>query len=162
MSCHSCPFTPLNGSGGNTEGGRLVRQLKGCTAPPALPVPRDSVCCRIQESVQAAITPASSSYTETLASCGQPVRGRGSITQARARELLRMAGSRRQYESEGVRIQAVEQATVNCSTDPFNPTTRFSSYNSPLILLVCPPLPAPPAPPAKACPLTKNQKMLYT
>jgi hypothetical protein len=32
-------------------------------------------------------------------------------------------------------------------------------FHVPIVPLICPRLPPPPAPPARACPLTKNQKM---
>jgi hypothetical protein len=154
MSCASCPSVPLNGFGANTERGRLHRELKACERP-ATEAFRGGTCCRPTQSIQASITPSSNSYTKGLASCG--IQSNGGMSQARVLELLARKGAKKQFETEGARIAAVEQTVVNCADNPFDTNTRFSSYASPIILTQCPPLPAPPAPPAKACPLTKCQ-----
>jgi hypothetical protein len=138
-----------------------MRQEERMCQRPVAEAFRGGVCCRPVESIQAPITPSSSSYTETLASCGRPVRGKGSITQERVLQLIAQAAAKNQYGTESARIAAVEQKTNNCFTDPFNPNARFQTYNAPILPVLCPPLPPPPAPPAKACPLTKSQKMLY-
>jgi hypothetical protein len=154
----SCVSSPLNGSGANTEKGRLHRELKACDRPVTQPF-RGGICCRPTESVQAPITPSSSSYTQSLMTCG--VSANGGMSQARVLQLLAQKRTITQYETESARIAAVEQNTVNCSVNPLDPNSRFALFAPPIVLLQCPPLPPPPAPPAKACPLTKGQKMLY-
>jgi hypothetical protein len=162
MSC--CERTLLNGVGANTEGGRLRQLEKNLTFPvcatAARPPVQGNQCltCIPSNSIQKPITPAESSRIYTLmVSCGTGSQA-GQVTQSRARELLGQSQSRRQFVTEDVRIAAVIQDAVSCSTNPFDTSSRFSEYARIPDPFPCPVLPPPPAPPARACPLTKNQK----
>ncbi len=162
-----CAIGALNGTGANTERGRLHRELKSCTcqrlanAPSFISTPN---CCSSvpQTRIEFNITPAESSREQTLAQCVSGLSIKGGVTQSRARELLTRSGQKTQFESETVRIERVQQQALLCSTDPFLPQARFNGFIRQDPIVLCPPLPAPPAPPARACPLTKSQKMLYT
>jgi hypothetical protein len=150
-----CDRTLQNGSGSNTEGGRLYRTLKACPPVSTTPV-RDDFICRPKESIQTPQTQTESNYLiSRMVECGT-YQYQASVTQERAKELLLKGGngaSRRQFESEEVRVRAREQEEIRCSTNPY-PSSLY-----PIVETLCPPLPPPPAPPARACPLTKNQKM---
>lgn len=150
-----CERTLNNGSGSNTENGRLYRMMKTCPPVSTTPVREDCVC-KPKESIQVPQTLTEGRYLiSKMIDCGT-YQYQGSVSQARAKELLAKGGngaSRRQFESEEVRVRAREQEEISCSTNPY-PSSLY-----PIVPVQCPPLPPPPAPPAKACPLTKNQKM---
>jgi hypothetical protein len=148
--------TPLNGATANTEGGRIRRKIVYCE-----PIKAEgfiSEPCQVIQRIQPVITPTESSYlTSKMEACGNFPRS-GAITQEMAKAILAQAGSRQKFESEGERIQNVENNANFCATDPFSETARFSNYSRIPDPFICPPLPPPPAPPAKQCPLQKNQK----
>lgn len=157
-----CPGQSLNGFSANTEGGRLRRMMVTCgytTTASAKTTPDECLVCVPTPEVQPTITPAESSrITSILVRCGTGTTS-GAVTQSRVRELLAISGrGQQQFGSEGVRISQVIQDTQSCSTNPNDPTARFSNFERIPDPFPCPVLPPPPAPPAKACPLTKNQK----
>ena len=151
---------PLNGATAVTEGARLQRLIHGSCYPKFIPQQGNSqYCCSPKESIQAPITPSENSRIMQLtATCSGTLLNGGGVTQARAREVLANAARSQQIGTEGVKINRRQQLTEECSIDPFSKTARFSEYNTPMIPLVCPPLPPPPAPPPRACVLAKNQK----
>lgn len=161
-----CAIGALNGAGANTERGRLEKEIKQCTCQRLAGAPgfvKSVSCCpTVQTRIEVNITPSESSREQLAGACvsGQSIKG--GVTQSRARELLLRSGQRQQYQTESTRIQRVQQQAELCFTDPFLPNARFTGLIKQNLPILCPPLPAPPAPPAKACPLTKNQKMLYT
>jgi hypothetical protein len=130
----SCTKKPLNGLplGGNTEGGRLQKELgkaekcykNGNAASP--------YCCSpYKKTIQAEITSAESNRISDLAQgC---VRG---VTQERIKQLL---SGPKSFQSQSVRIAAIQQAVLSCSPAPAVPI--------PIIAEQCPPLPPPPGPP---------------
>jgi hypothetical protein len=151
---------PLNGATAVTEGARLQRLIGSCSFPSYIPQKGNPQgCYPPKESIQAPITPSENSRIMQLTAnySGTLLNG-GGVTQSRAREVLAAAAKSQQLGSEGVKVERLIQTTQQCSTDVFNTDTRFSAYNTPPVLVVCPPLPAPPAPPARACILQKNQK----
>jgi hypothetical protein len=127
-----CVNNPLNGSGGNTEGGRLQRKTDLCSKKYVNGNASSPFCCPpYQNRVQAVITPAESTRINDLAEgC---VRG---VTQDRIQQLL--AGPKN-YGSQAVRIAAIQTAVTSCSPQPTVPV--------PIIVTPCPPLPPPPGPP---------------
>jgi hypothetical protein len=133
----SCSYNPLNGLplGGNTEGGRLDREQARCAKNYTVNKASSPACCSpYKNSVQATITQNSANYTSDL-SLGCSVKG--GVTGERVRQLLAsVKGS--PYNSQGVRIAAIQQAVLNCSTN---------LIPSPIIIQACPPLPPPPGPP---------------
>lgn len=142
----------LNGLplGGNTEGGRLQKQLMH--TPVVIPQKGNGAECLCLEKklgapvVNPTITQSESSrITQLTLGCSGTT---SSVTAARVAALL--AAPKRNFGSEGVRIARQQQATLSCSTG--------SSLPNPIILQVCPPLPPPPGPPAPRCILAKNQK----
>ena len=133
MSC-GCSYKPLNGLplGGNTEGGRLQRELALCNG--YVNKPSSPYCCNpYKTTVQATITQASGNRTSDL-ELGCDVRG---ITAERVQEILRK--SRNNFSSETSRIMSREQNTIGC-----NPR---SDVPIPIIIQQCPPLPPVPGPP---------------
>ena len=120
--------------GGNTEGGRLQREQARCQH--IINKPSSPVCCSVyKNTVQAVITPNSANRTTDLA-LGCSGRKPG-VTADRVRQLLAsVKGS--PYNSQGVRIAAIQQTILNCSTN---------LIPSPIIVQTCPPLPPPPGPP---------------
>ena len=146
---------PLNGAAANTEGGKLQREIATRAhyrAPtPVQGNPTSCYSCTTKQYIQPNITPSESSRITILTATmnGTLVNG-GCVTQDRARQLL-MAAKSPQYGSQGVRIAAIQQATIAASDD--------SALLKPIILPGCPPLPPPPAPPSRACPLPKNMRL---
>jgi hypothetical protein len=160
MSCCNPKRNPLNGFSANTESGRLRKQMMKCV-PIQAEKAIDSCCERkpIQE-IKPLITPTESSYLASkMINCGTYVRS-GAVPQSMAKELLKKLATQN-YGTEGTRIGAVEQAVIECATDPFLPTARFSNYERIPEPTVCIPPPPPPAPPAKQCILSKNEKYYY-
>lgn len=151
---------PLNGATAVTEGARLQRLISSSCFPNFVPQQGNpQSCCPPKVSIQAPITPSENSrIVQLTANCSGTLLNGGGVTQARAREVLAAAAKSQQLGTEGVKVERLIQTTQLCSTDSFNKETRFSAYNTPPVLLVCPPLPAPPAPPPRACILQKNQK----
>lgn len=149
--------TPLNGSTANTEGGRIRRKIVYCEPVKAGGF-TESTPCRTIQRTQPTITPTESSYlTSKMEACGNFPRS-GAITQEMAKEILRQAGARQKFETEGERIAVVNNEAISCSTNPFSETARFSNYARIPDPFICPPLPPPPGPPARPCILQKNQK----
>ncbi len=145
---------------GNTVNGYLRKKTKNqilCCGPPGgVPVQgnqKNCLPCGPRQSIQQPFTQPASTYIEqvTLQCNGDVIPGRTS--QARARELLAMAGSRKQFEVPSVRTERLIQETIACATNSLSPEARFSQYNGPPQIIQCPPLPPPPAPPLRACPL---------
>ena len=142
----------LNGLplGGNTEGGRLQKQLMYTPVVIAQQGNGAECACLAKKlsapPVGVTITQSESSRTTQLTlGCSGTA---SSVTAERVAQLL--AAPKRNFGSEGVRIARQQQATLSCSTG--------SSLPNPIILQVCPPLPPPPGPPAPTCILAKNQK----
>ena len=154
----TCDRTVLNGFSANTEGGRLNRLVASCPPVESKPSSVCSDCPLPKDTIQAPITQTESNrLVSQMIQCGTYIFKSG-ITQEQAKEIL-AAKTRKRFESEGVRIIRREQEAIACATDPFNSDTRFSAFSRQAAAEVCPPIPPPPAPPARACPLTKNQKM---
>lgn len=130
----SCAKKPLNGIplGGNTEGGRLQVELgkaEKCYKNGKASSPQ--CCSPYKNTIQAEITSAEGNRTSDLAQgC---VRG---VTQERIQQLL---SGPRSFQSQSVRIAAIQRAVVTCSPAPAVPV--------PIIIQQCPPLPPPPGPP---------------
>ena len=129
-----CAKKPLNGLpyGGNTEGGRLQKELgkaEKCYKNGNVSSP---YCCSpYKKTVQAEITSAEGNRISDLAQgC---VRG---VTQDRIQQLL---SNPRSFQSQSVRIARIQQAVVTCSPASIVPI--------PIIIEQCPPLPPPPGPP---------------
>ena len=138
----------LNGQGTYTEGARLNKMQKEVCGT-MREGPKSCNQCPITPIAQPPITPSEGSRIATLGmSCGVSM---GGVSQQRARELLATSKLRRNPVSEGVRIDQLIQETAACSPPPL--------FYSPIVQTICPRLPPPPAPPARACPLTKNQKL---
>jgi hypothetical protein len=163
VHCSICPRQPLNGGSSATEGARLRVAMRTCSQnladTNALSIKGNpELCCPPPTpEVQPPITPCESSRILTLSmACGSPPSGQ--VTQSRARELLAKAQARQQYNTESMRVAALVQNTITCSTNPFDPDARFSMFARLAATEICPPIPPPPAPPARSCPLTKNQK----
>lgn len=136
----------------NTEGGRLQRKIARM-GPGFIPVQgNDCGNCLPKNSIQFPITQSENSRILALTANfnGTTLVGAG-VTQDRAKQLLATSITMRQFGSEGVRIAAVEQETMAAAPN--------QKLLPPIVLTVCPPLPAPPAPPPRACPLAKNQKL---
>ena len=141
--------TPLNGLplGGNTEGGRLNKEMSSCAKRYVNNKPVTEYCCSPyrNNTVQPVITSNSGNRTSDLTvGCNQ----RQGVSIDRVQALLRTSGMN--YPSETARLMAIQQRVIACAPTNLIPV--------PIIIVECPPLPAPPAPPARACPLTKNQK----
>jgi len=162
-----CAIGALNGSGANTEKGRLHKEVKQCTCQRLATAPTfvtQTACCPSvpQTRIEVNITPSESSREQLAGACVSGISIRGGVTQSRARELLNRSGQKQQFQTESARIGRVQQQAEFCFTDPYIPSARFTGLIKQALPILCPPLPPPPAPPAKACPLTKSQKMLYT
>ena len=135
MSCSGCLFNPMNGSGGNTEGGRLNRSIAECVRVSAKPFcPAD--CYKYPTTPQAPITQASGNRTSDLAlGCAGAKAG---VTAERVQQLLR-ASMMNNFTSETSRIERLQQKTIACNPPSATPV--------PIIILQCPPLPPVPGPP---------------
>lgn len=162
VHCSSCPHQPLNGGSVATEGARLHMAVKSCAQLQADTTlnrrGNPEICCPPPTpEVQPTITPCESSRILALSmACGSPPSGQ--VTQSRVKELLARAQVRQQYNTESMRVAALVQNTISCSTNPYDPEARFSMFARLAATELCPPTPPPPAPPARSCPLTKNQK----
>ncbi len=160
MSCCNPKRNPLNGFSANSESGRLRKQLMRCPPVLAEKVVDNGCKTKVIQETKPLITPTEGSHLASkMIQCGTYVRS-GAVPQSMAKELLEKLG-RQQYGSEGVRIGAVEQAAVECSTDPFSPTARFSNYERIPNPTPCPSPPPPPAPPPRQCIQSKNEKYYY-
>ena len=130
----SCAKKPLNGLplGGNTEGGRLQKELGKAWECYKNGNATSPYCCSpYKKTIQAEITSAESNRISDLAEgC---VRG---VTQERIQQLL---SGPRSFQSQSVRIAAIQRAVVTCSPAPTVPI--------PIIAEQCPGLPPPPGPP---------------
>jgi hypothetical protein len=143
--------------GGLTEGSRLEKNHRcgvfprfgeGGTfaaSPACMPIPPVHV-------------QSSGMYTENLKNVYGISTWRG-VSQDRVAQLLASAATRRTAttnaaSSEGVRIQQL-QASYEPGAVNGPP---IGSSPAPIVVTVCPPLPAPPAPPARACVLAKNER----
>ena len=137
----------------NTEGGRLQRKIARL-GPGFIPRQgnQESIECIPKNSIQFPITPSENSRILSLTANfnGTTLIGAG-VTQERAKQLLATTSTVRQFGSEGVRITSLEQETLAAAPD--------QALLPPIVLTVCPPLPAPPAPPPRACPLPKNIRL---
>ena len=145
MSCSGCSYKPLNGLplGGNTEGGRLQKEIAVCAKSYVNNSPSSGyVCNPYHTTVQAPITQASGNRTSDLAAglctnaAGVPLKP--GVTAERVQQLL-AASMTKNYNSETERIMSVQQKTLLC-----NPA---SDVPIPIIITQCPPLPPVPGPP---------------
>ncbi len=143
MSCSGCSYKPLNGLplGGNTEGGRLQREIAACAtyiSGPSSPF----VCNPYKTTVQAPITQASGNRTSDLAAglCANAsgVASKPGVTAERVQQLL-AASLTRNFKSETERTMQLQQTILLCNPAPDVPI--------PIIVQVCPPLPPVPGPP---------------
>ena len=143
----SCLKKPLNGLplGGNTEGGRLQKEIARCSQNYVIGKASSPYCCpAYNNTVQAEITSAEGNRISDLAlGC---YKGRG-VSQDRIQQLL---SAPRSFNSQSLRIASIQQSVLTCSPNPAVPI--------PIITVICPPLPSPPGPPAPRCILGKNQK----
>ena len=139
MSCSGCSYKPLNGLplGGNTEGGRLQKQLALCEKSYVNNKPSLHSCCNpYKTNVQATITQASGNRTSDLELGCAGVKG--GVTAERVQELLK-ASMTNNFSSETARITRLQQTTIACNPSPDVPI--------PIIIQQCPPLPPVPGPP---------------
>jgi len=136
MSCSGCSYKPLNGSlGGNTEGGRLQREIAICAKSYSNKPSTPYTCNQYPRTVQAPITQASGNRTSDLALGCASAKG---VTAERVQALLK-ASMTNNYGSETERILALQQTTLLCNPAPAIPV--------PIIITQCPPLPPVPGPP---------------
>lgn len=157
MSCYNPRRNPLNGFSANTESGRLRKQIMMCSPPIAQKVIDTCSLSKPIQEIKPVITPSEGSYLASkMIEAGTSIRS-GAVPQDVAKALLNQI-TRQQFVTEGVRIGALEQRTLECSTNPFSETARFSNYERIPEPFICPPLPPPPGPPAPQCILQKNQK----
>ena len=143
-----------NGFGGLTEGGRLERSRR-CGVYPRFggtAMPGTGASCHIPVST---ITQAKSAgmYTQSLYITYGGLSA-GGVSQSRVAALLAASAGRNVYASEGVRIQ---QLQTSYSPGAVNGPV-VGATPSPIVVTICPPLPAPPAPPAPSCVLAKNER----
>jgi len=137
------PFgTALNGFSSLTESARLRKKINQATYCAQKPLGIPTYCPVIYPTtIQAPITPAQSSRLLPLSyGCGGVIGG-GGVSQERAQKLLEEAAFGKHFDSETSRTNQLIQDTISSSTS--------TPFTQPIILLQCPPLPAPPAPPAK-------------
>jgi len=131
---------PLNGLplGGNTEGGRLQKEIALC-AKSYVNKPSTPYCCNpYKATVQATITQASGNRTDDLAlGCTGRVLAKGGVTAERVQELLK--SSMNNFASSTERINKLQQTTILCNPAP--------AFPIPIIVTQCPPLPPVPGPP---------------
>jgi hypothetical protein len=148
---------------GLTESARLRKLMflnrpSGCFPAFEARQGNPELCCPPPPgSNQPVITPAESVRIASLMVASSGVFTNG-VTQGRAKELLALAGARKQFESEGVRIEREIQNLITCASNSESPDSRFIAYKSPILPVECPPLPPPPAPPARSCIPTKAEK----
>jgi hypothetical protein len=143
-----------SGSGfasGNSEGGRLrkeTRKLATCSTNISV---QNGCLCVNKNTIQAPITPTQGSRIASLQYACDFASGVSSygVSQGRVQQILAKK-SLTNFVTEGTRIASLEKQINECNS---------TMFHVPLIPILCPPLPPPPAPPARACPLTKNQKM---
>jgi len=152
----------MNGSGqgnfpgvtsGNSEGGRLrkeTRKLATCSTNITV---QNGCLCVNKQTIQAPITPTQGSRIASLQyACEQGAFASGpypyGVSQSRVQQIL--AKKNRNFDTESKKLASISQEINACNS---------TMFHVPLIPILCPPLPPPPAPPARACPLTKNQKM---
>ncbi len=130
----SCAKKPLNGLplGGNTEGGRLQKEIMRCSETYFIGKASSPHCCpAYKKTIQAEITSAESNRISDLAQgC---VRG---VTQDRIKQLL---SGPRHFNSQSSRIAELQQRVLQCSPPSVVPI--------PILTEQCPPLPPPPGPP---------------
>jgi hypothetical protein len=142
MSCSGCSYKPLNGLplGGNTEGGRLQKEIAICAKSYTNNKPSSPYACNpYKTTIQPTITQASGNRTSDLAlGCTGSVTGKGGVTAERVQELLK-ASMTNNFSSETARITRLEQKTILCNPSPAIPV--------PIIITQCPPLPPVPGPP---------------
>ena len=160
-----------NGFGGLTEGGRLERSRR-CGVYPRFggtAMPGTGTCCHIPVSTitqvpaprgQALASPAprgqaqrAGMYTQSLYIMYNGLSA-GGVSQSRVAALLAASAGRNVYASEGVRVQ---QLQTSYSPGAVNGPV-VGATPSPIVVTICPPLPAPPAPPAPSCVLAINER----
>jgi len=134
----------MNGSGANTEGGRLNRSIAACVTVPSKPY-RSPECNIYPTTPQAPITQASGNRTSDLALGCAGVKG--GVTADRVQQLLKTMGNN--FRSETSRIEQLRQKTIACN--PGSPTPV------PIIIQQCPPLPPVPGPPYVCKPSRVNR-----
>jgi hypothetical protein len=139
-------------TGGLTEGGRLEKSRR-CGVYPAVSVSGTSnPACSPVSPVSPIQVKSAGMYTENLQNvCGLSTR-RG-VSQSRVAQILASALASNP-SSEGVRIQHLQESYLPGAING----PPVGSAPVPIVLTVCPPLPAPPAPPARACVLAKNER----
>lgn len=145
MSCSGCSYKPLNGLplGGNTEGGRLQKELAICAKSYVNNAPSSAYCCNpYKTTVQAPITQASGNRTNDLAlglcANASGVASKPGVTAERVQQLL-AASMTNNFSTETERIMKLQQTTLLCNPAPDVPI--------PIIITQCPPLPPVPGPP---------------
>lgn len=138
---------------GNSEGGRLRREIKKLTTCATNISVQNGCLCVNKETIQAPITPTQGSRIAILQYACDPAfpfsTSPYGTSQDRAKQLL-AAKNPTNFVTEGKRIESLDKQIITCNS---------TMFHVPIVPVRCPPLPPPPAPPARACPLTKNQKM---
>lgn len=146
----TCHVPVLNGACSNSEGGRLSRIMKGlCYKGDITSIPSDTSYCPTRLMPNSisdvtdtiVITPPESTRVNNI--CGGNSRR---MTQDYVKKLLHNLNPSSHCET-------VSDPPITMINKPFF-TSRFEPLDKTYV-----PTPPPPAPPAKACPLTKNQKM---
>ena len=137
MSCSGCSFNPMNGSGGNTEGGRLNRSISACMTVSLKPF-CPAACYKYPTTPQPPITQASGNRTNDIAAGICSTNPKGGVTADRVQQLLR-ASLTNNFASENSRIERLQQKTIACNPPSATPV--------PIIIVQCPPLPPVPGPP---------------
>jgi len=142
---------------GNSEGGRLRRETRNRATCAVNITVQNGCLCVNKNTIQAPITPTQGSriaslqyscdptYSATIGSSASAAYG---VSQSRVQQIL--AKKNLSFATESARIESLAKQINECNS---------TMFHVPLIPILCPPLPPPPAPPARACPLTKNQKM---
>ena len=139
---------------GNSEGGRLRRETRNRATCAVNITVQNGCLCVNKNTIQAPITPTQGSRIASLQyACDQDATSFSGVSsygvsQSRVQQIL--AKKNLTFATESARIASLAKQINECNS---------SMFHVPLIPILCPPLPPPPAPPARACPLTKNQKM---
>ena len=139
---------------GNSEGGRLRRETRNRATCAVNITVQNGCLCVNKNTIQAPITPTQGSRIASLQySCDQDATSFSGVSsygvsQSRVKQILTKKNL--SFATESARIASLAKQINECNS---------TMFHTPIVPVRCPPLPPPPAPPARACPLTKNQKM---
>lgn len=120
-------------SGGNQESGRInqiIADARRCAVKEALAKAKSTYCC--PTAVINNQVPSSDSYL------AGKMNARSGITQQQATAI---ASASLKGVPESVRINRLQQATVDAYSLYSDPTRRFIQYEGPKVQIQCPPLP---------------------